>query len=134
MAILGIDYGEKRTGIAMSDETKTFAHQYYPITGYKSEEELIEKIVELVNSNNIDMIIIGIPYGIDRKETKISLKIKAFIVKLKEKINLDVIEWDETGTSRFAVSNLGVLAKRRSVDSESARVMLQEYIDHEKLK
>jgi putative Holliday junction resolvase len=132
MAILGVDYGERRTGLAMSDVSNSFAYIYHPITTHKNDHDLARKISELVKNENIAKLVIGVPYGFEGKETTITKKVKSFIQFLKTLIDAEIIEWDETGTSNFAISNLGILAKKRSVDSESARIMLQEYLDHTK--
>ena len=92
--ILGIDLGKKTTGLAISHGQistpfKTISH--------KSQKEAVEKISDIIKSENVDKVILGFVEG------QIKKLFDDFEVKLKEKNpNLEIIMWDETLTTRQA--------------------------------
>ncbi|MEO6728700.1 MAG: Holliday junction resolvase RuvX [Candidatus Dojkabacteria bacterium] len=134
MKILSIDYGTKRVGLAISDETLTFAHRIAHIENFKDENELLIKLAKIIEFEQVDEVIIGLPLGVDEKDTEMSKKIQMFIQTLKTVIKSSVKTVNETYTTRQAYSNLGRNRGKKSIDSESARILLQEYLDDKKLR
>jgi len=134
MKILSIDYGTKRVGLALSDETQTFAHRIEPIVNFKDEKELLIKLAKLIEFEQAAEIIIGLPLGVDEKDTEMSKKIQNFVQTLKTIVKSSVKTVNETYTTRSAYSNLGINKSIKSIDSESARILLQEYLDDKKLR
>jgi len=75
-------------------------------------------------------LLIGYPLGIDLKPTQMSIEVDKFISELEIEIKLKIIKWNEVGTSKIAQSNLRAKGnKKGNIDSESARIILQEYLD-----
>ena len=134
MKILSIDYGTKRVGLALSDETQTFAHRIEPIVNFKDEKELLIKLAKLIEFEQAAEIIIGLPLGVDEKDTEMSKKIQDFVQTLRTIVKSNVKTVNETYTTRSAYSNLGINKSIKSIDSESARILLQEYLDDKKLR
>jgi len=134
MKILSIDYGTKRVGLALSDETQTFAHRIEPIVNFKDEKELLIKLAKLIEFEQAAEIIIGLPLGVDEKDTEMSKKIQDFVQILRTIVKSNVKTVNETYTTRSAYSNLGINKSIKSIDSESARILLQEYLDDKKLR
>ncbi|MFS8131391.1 MAG: Holliday junction resolvase RuvX [Candidatus Dojkabacteria bacterium] len=134
MKILSIDFGTKRVGLALSDETETFAHRIDPIENYIDEKELIIKLAKIIEFEKISEVLVGLPLGVDEKETEMSKKISSFVQSLRSIINSSVKTVNETYTTKMAYSNLGRAKGKKSIDSESARILLQEYLDDKKLK
>ena len=134
MKILSIDYGTKRVGLALSDETQTFAHRIEPIVNFKDEKELLIKLAKLIEFEQAAEIIIGLPLGVDEKDTEMSKKIQDFVQILRTIVKSNVKTVNETYTTRTAYSNLGINKSIKSIDSESARILLQEYLDDKKLR
>jgi putative holliday junction resolvase len=128
--ILAIDYGKKSIGIALSDTSKTFAFARDVIC---NTSKSIEEIHTLAASENVDTIIIGIPYNTENKTHTSHVKA---IDRMKEKFTqygYHVITHDERYTTQMATAKFQyttVSAKQTKVhiDSESARILLEEYL------
>ena len=128
--ILSIDFGTKKCGIAISDDELTFAIRLNQIN-YKKPENLIDEIGKLIKSNDIKKIILGLPTDTYQNETSITQRVKAFKSTLKKNFNLEVILWDEYLTSQNSRQNSKTqIYKKKHIDSESARIILQEYLEY----
>ena len=128
---LGIDYGRTRTGLAISDELGIIAAPINPIVN-KSRQESIRILSDLVEKYNLKKIIIGIPLGLEQKPTRMSKEITGFTDELRQALDIEVIMWDETLSSKFAEQRKKALHMRKSsTDSEAARIILQEFLDNE---
>ena len=94
---LGIDYGESRIGLALSDPLQTFAYSFKTI---KNDKSLWQNINSIINQKNITRVILGLP---DAKRNKVLVeKILSFKNKIETKYNLEVITWNEEFTSAIA--------------------------------
>jgi putative holliday junction resolvase len=136
--ILSLDYGKKRIGMALSDETELIA-QAISMLPNKGDEKAIEKLKELLAKNPIRLILFGIPYGLDGKPTQMSKEIEKFAKLVNAELKIEYKLWNETLTSKSALTNLRSSKKQKSknkmlIDSESARIILQEYLDQERQK
>jgi len=131
--ILAIDYGRKRIGLALSDEDEFLAFAINNVTAQhqaKLFSLLLKRIIEL----NPTELLVGHPLGIDLKPTQMSLEVEEFIKKLEEQFkSLKITKWNEVGTSKMAQSNQRHKSNK-NIDSESARIILQEYLDFKKRK
>lgn len=131
--ILGIDYGLKRIGLSLSDPTKTLAS---PLPTIQNDNKSIEKILEIINKNDVEKIVIGYPVNMDGSKSEICNVIDKFIHSLSTKVNLEIIKRDERLTSYIAQQQIieSVKSKKKRqdkslVDQFSARIILQEYLD-----
>lgn len=130
MRILGIDYGEKRIGLAVSDEKETLASRFLTLEN-KSLKKSIKEIKKIVSEENIKKIVVGIPIGFrgDSEQTK---AVRKFIGELKKNIDLPIIEINEIFTSKMAEENLreaGMKDVKKVIDQEAARIILESYLD-----
>lgn len=130
---LGIDFGLKRIGIAVSDPLHTFA---YSLTTLQNDSTLLKKLSDIIHSKNIKKIVLGVPSDEKTSATSIVNKVKKFQEQLIKEFNLDVIEWDETYTSVMAkdriIESVNKKKKRKNkelIDMNSASIILQEYLD-----
>ena len=123
MKFLGIDFGTKNIGLAVSDEDGRFA---IDIPLVKNNDKVIDLINSHIKDNNIKGIVIGMP-GLD-KENEITLKIKRFALKLGSITGIKIDYWDESFTSQRVESGLRG-KKRKTSDSKAARIILQEFLD-----
>lgn len=130
---LGIDFGLKRIGIALSDPLHTFA---YSLTTLQNDSTLLKKLSDIIHSKNIKIIVLGVPSDEKTSGTSIVNEVKKFKDQLIKEFNLDVIEWDETFTSVMAkdriIESVNKKKKRKNkelIDMNSASIILQEYID-----
>lgn len=127
--IAAFDYGTKRIGFAISDEIG-FVAERKPIIQVKNDTDALEKILDIIKKNNLSTIVFGLPL-LDGQESRISKK----VMELKEEIHannseIQIILIDETMSTQFALSNAKTVSyKRRTIDSEAARIILQEYLD-----
>jgi putative Holliday junction resolvase len=138
--ILGIDYGQKRIGLALSDSLKIIAT---PIGFLPAErklpltlEKLKAKIDELCRERGatIEEIVVGMPYKMNKEDSKMTLEVKAFVTALSNAIDIPVVIWDERFTSKIAEQSLregGRSRKQRveEVDKVAAALVLQNYLD-----
>jgi putative Holliday junction resolvase len=135
---LGIDYGLKRVGISVSDNSHKYAFQREHII---NDSKLFEKILELIRRESISKVIIGYPLRFNSEKTHSTDDVEGFKEKLtsvlkKNSIEAEIIFYDERFTSSLASYNLansGLSKKKRQnkglVDSISAQIILQDYID-----
>ncbi len=122
MKILGIDYGEKRIGLAISDESQTFAREL----GILSPKEFWEKIRLLIADEEVGEIVLGWPLNMDGEETKKTEEVKSFKVNLESETGLPVRTIDERLSSVMAAKLPG---GKKDVDSLAAQILLQNYLD-----
>ena len=132
MKILSIDYGDKKTGLAISDEDEKLASRFLTLEN-KSEKNLINEIKNIISENDIQKIILGIPIGF-KGESAQTKNIRGFSAKLSENIDIPIVEINEIFTSKMAEENLrkaGVKSEniKKIIDQEAARIILQDYLD-----
>lgn len=135
---LAIDYGEKRVGIAVSDESKKYSFVRDHLI---NDNSFPEKLINLIAEEKISKIIIGYPLNFKSEKTIQTLKTEEFKNRLEKllsdkSITAEIIFFDEIFTSKLAenrIMNSGMKKKKRQekglVDSESAQIILQDYID-----
>ena len=138
---LAIDYGEKRIGIAVSDEDKKYSFSREHL---QNDRNLYNNLLDLIKGENIIKIIIGYPLNFKSEKTIQTIKTEEFRDNLekflvKNSHTAELIYFDERFTSKLAaagVSNSGTNKKKRRekgrIDSISAQIILQDYIDKTK--
>jgi putative Holliday junction resolvase len=127
--ILSLDYGKKRIGVALSDELKIIAQAVSPII-VKTETQIFEALETLITKEKVEKIVVGIPLGLEGKPTQISQEVELFVQKLRDTVGLEVVTWNETYSSKLAAFTKKKLGfKNRSIDSEAARILLQEFLN-----
>jgi len=129
--IIALDYGTKRIGVAVTEDTERIAVATSPII-YKDEFELVQQLDLIIKKYTPNAVILGLPLGNDDKPTQMSIKVKEFAQKLRDQFTLEIIFWNEVMTSR-AASQFVKNDKSGKLDSESARIILQEYLDFRNL-
>jgi putative Holliday junction resolvase len=132
MRLLGIDFGDKYIGIAISDELCKIAT---PLDTILSDGSEITKITELIKKYNISKIIIGNPLNMDGSISKGTEKVNEFIKKLSSIITIPIELRDERLTtkeiqSRMIELDLSRKKRKKKIDSLSACLILQSYIDN----
>lgn len=137
MKIMGIDLGDARTGISISDPTGFIAGSPEVISEW-NREKLIDKIVEIVNAQKIEKIVLGLPKNMNNSEGERAQKSREFKEMLEGKINTPIILWDERGTTISAHAALHSVGKKMkkhksSVDAVAATIILQGYLDSERM-
>jgi len=132
MRILAVDYGGRRTGLAVSDELGITAQGQDTVV-VNDEQELPGAVARVAGSLGAERIVIGLPLNMDGTESKMSEKVRAFGGLLALEIGLPVVFWDERLTSMQAhrvMQELGMKTRgnKHAVDRISATLLLQEYL------
>lgn len=134
MRILGLDYGESRTGVAISDELGMLAHGLETIEHGENEKKLLQRIHEIVIEKKIEKIVIGYPLNMNATKGPRVERTERFIQKLEKELQIPVEKIDERLTTVAAHKtmtelNLSVKKKKKVVDTISAEYILQMYLD-----
>ncbi len=138
MSILGLDYGQKRIGVAKSDELNFMAHPSGFIP-FKNERALITAIKDLVAEHHIKKIVVGLPLTLKGETGSQAEKVLSFVERLKGQVECPVLTWDERLTTaqaeRVLLAHDVTRAKRKMKrDAMAAEIMLQSYLDFSKQK
>ncbi|HEY8443473.1 MAG TPA: Holliday junction resolvase RuvX [Clostridia bacterium] len=138
MRVLGIDYGDKRIGFALSDQLRIIAS---PLEVYnrKSLQQDLEYIKNLIQSNQVDTVVIGLPINMDGTMGERALKTQEFGEQLKRVIDIPIVYIDERWTSKeseriLIESNIRREKRKVLVDKVAAQNILQRYLDMPKNK
>lgn len=131
--ILAVDYGLKRTGLAVTDPLKIIASPLDTI----QTEKFFEWFHDYNNQEEVEAIVVGLPTKLDQSDTHASEPVRNFVAKLKEKFqDMTVHIIDERYTSKIAQQAmlLGGMKKserrkKENVDKISATIILQSYLD-----
>jgi len=134
MRIMGIDYGDSRIGIAISDPFGWTAQGVETIKWSDDITKPIERIKELCSKNRVEKIIIGLPKNMDGSLGERAEKTLQFAEKLAESVDIEIIKWDERLTTVAAnrtMHELGLKTskKKNVVDQIAAVYILQGYLD-----
>ena len=133
MRILAVDYGDQRTGIAVSDPTGRIAGDAFVIREW-DPERLADKIAGECRTRGVEKIVLGNPVNMDGTVGPRSEKARAFGALLAEKTGLQVVMWDERRTT---VEAHGILSandcrgkkRKETVDAVAATLILEGYLD-----
>ncbi len=129
--ILSIDHGQKRIGIAISDELKMIAKPFLTLEN-KGKKYVVAQLKNICQSNNVEKIIIGMPIGLSGKEGIQAKKVRSFANFLEKEIKLPIILEDERFTTEEAEKFLKEnLPKKRNNEKDqlAAFYILQSYLD-----
>jgi putative Holliday junction resolvase len=137
--VLGIDYGARRIGLALSDATATLASPWRLLQRPPSEAEtlrlLIKEITTLANEDDgLEAVVVGWPRRLNGSPTGQTPIVEAFANALKAQIGVPVILQDERLSSHEAESRLATREsdwrkRKAKLDAAAAAVILQDYLD-----
>jgi putative Holliday junction resolvase len=130
---LGIDHGDARIGVAVSDELGMLAHPLETIL-VKETKDFVGRIAELATREKATTIVIGMPRNMDGSYGPAAEKVRAFAEQLRTKTKLEVKLWDERLTSvaaQRALHEAGrkVKESRKVIDQVAAVMILQGWLD-----
>lgn len=137
MIIIGIDYGEKRIGVAKSDPLGLLAHGITTIEWDRDIEKPINQIQQIVLQYNVEKVILGLPLNMDDTEGEKAIKVRDFADVLKKRINIPVEFYDERLSTVEAHDIIHMQGKKtgknkKRIDMVAACVILQSYLDNMK--
>ena len=129
--ILGIDYGERRLGLALSDPSHTIATPRQVVAG---EAGLRAELPRLIQEEEVERIVLGLPLNMDGSIGPKARQVLAFKERLERQWRLPVEVWDErltTFQAECALREGGVPPRRRAelLDKVAAQILLQSYLD-----
>ena len=136
MRIMGLDVGDKRIGVAVSDSLLLTA-QGRPTLRRISWQADLAYLRGVAEENEVTKIVVGNPLHMGGQESPQSRKVARFAMKLSKTLGLPVILWDERLTSFAAEQHLeeaglGWRDRRKHVDKVAAMFILQDYLDNNK--
>ncbi len=124
---LGVDYGTKRTGLAVSDGDGRLAVVKETIRA-EGQQAVIDRIKEIIEEDAIEVVVIGLPTNMDGESTEMTESVERFIEKLRNHVEIPVQTADERLTSEMAQKLLrGVKDAER--DQVAAQILLQNFLD-----
>lgn len=132
MKIMGLDYGDARTGVAISDLLCTLVGSTTVLPS-RNEEKLLADVVRLTKENGVGTIVVGLPRNMDGTEGPRAEACRAFAEKVKKITGVDVEMWDERRTTVEAhqiLSDHNYHGKKRknTVDAVAASLILEGYL------
>ena len=137
MKIMGLDYGDARTGVAISDLLCTLVGSTTVLPS-RNEEKLLADVVRLTKENGVGTIVVGLPRNMDGTEGPRAEACRAFAEKVKKITGVDVEMWDERRTTIEAHAILHTGGKkmkdhRKNVDAVAASLILEGYLTRKRL-
>ena len=118
MRMLGIDFGEKRIGMAITDKGGKIA---LPLSVAKD----IDEVVRVIKERGVEKIIVGMPLSLKGKRGRMAKKTEVFIEELRKRVDIPVEEWDE----RFSTKEALRIGNKENKDAIAAAIILQSYIE-----
>jgi len=134
--VLGIDFGERRVGLAISDPSATIAQPLPALTRRPGKRPPVEAVARVAEAHEATGIVIGLPLTLEGEESDWTRAVRAFGQRLAERTGLPVHYVDERLTSvraERAVRSLGLPKRERErkerVDAAAAMLILQAFLD-----
>ena len=134
--IIGLDVGDKKIGVALSDPSQVLATPLKTILRV-SDESAIEEIVNLTKKYDASKIVVGLPYSLNGQIGKQAEKVLSFAEQITRATSIDMVMQDERLSSVSADQKLREAGKKgtklkKGIDAAAATVILQSYIDEVK--
>lgn len=126
--VLGLDFGKVRTGVAMTDPTRTVVQPYEPVLKANSSDG-IASIAALVASFEVTRIVVGLPMGLQGAESPQAARSRSFAARLAQHVDVPVELHDERFTSRMADRTVAETGSGASRDSLAASHLLQSWME-----
>ena len=128
--IIGLDWGLRRCGVAISDENRGFVF-VRPQIYVKNSDELIQKILDIIMADNISGIVVGLPLHSDGSDSDTTKMVREFARLLSIQTELPIIFVEENLTSAAAQEEIGrksITKIKQELDSVSAKIILENAI------
>lgn len=127
---LGIDYGNRRIGVAISDRTNKIALGLEVIINNDLDRSIFQ-INKIIDENEIRTVVVGLPLGLKNVVTNQTKETLNFIDELEQAVKIDIEKYDERFTSKIADKFLFHKKSKKTGDRDikSAQIMLQDYLD-----
>jgi putative pre-16S rRNA nuclease len=132
--LLGVDWGERRIGLALSDETQLLAQPLTTLTRRTGKRFPMARLITLVKEREVTGVVVGLPLAADGSEAAPARAARALAGEIAQHSGLTVDLWDErytTARALQAVREMGGSTKGRQADLDAlaAAILLQHYLD-----
>ena len=132
MIIMSVDLGNARTGLAVSDNSESFAFPKEVITEYNTER-LVEKVCEKAKEFSAERIVVGYPKNMDGSLGERAQECAAIAEQIKTKSGIEVVLWDErcttvTAHNYLSMNNVRGKKRKQTVDAVAAVIILEDYL------
>ena len=129
---LGIDFGTKRVGLALSDRSNMIASPYKTLN-YVSEKDLITQLETIVTKNDIEILVLGLPINMKGEDTAQTMKVRNF-KEILSTLRIPIVYEDERLSSVSAINslilqNVKTGHNKPEIDKIAAAIILQQYLD-----
>ena len=137
MRIMAIDYGDRRIGLAVSDERAILVGDAWTMNEWKPERA-VKRIAEEAAARNVGRLVLGLPKNMDGTEGPRAARSRELAEQLRETTGLEVVLWDERRSSIEAHAILHANGRkekdhRKTVDAVAASLMLEGYLRSQSL-
>ncbi len=134
MKYLAIDYGQKRTGLALCDPDETICS---PLAVLETEKNLLHKICKTIEAEKIEAVVVGLPLNMDGTKGAQAKVAEKFADELKKQIDVPLHFCDERLSSfaaqeKFAAADIKGSKKKKPLDAVAAAEILQTFLDAKK--
>lgn len=131
--IMALDLGEKRIGIALSDQTRTIAAAH-GVLNRRSRAEDVAYYAQLIAERDVRLLVVGLPITLGGHEGQRAAWVRDYAAELAERLPVPVVFWDESLTTVEAQAALRAQGRRgkklrERVDAVAAALILQSYLD-----
>ena len=132
--LLGIDWGEVRTGLALCDEERILASPLTTLIQRRGKRFPVAELLGIIEEHHPVGLVLGIPYGLDGGETPSTSQVRQLQVQLEKKVAIPIELWDERLTTVRALRAIreqggSTRGRKADVDALAAAVLLQHYLD-----
>ena len=129
---LGIDFGTKRVGLALSDRSNIIASPYRTLN-YVSEKDLITQLETIISKNDIEILVLGLPINMKGEDTAQTMKVRNF-KEILSALRIPIVYEDERLSSVSAINSLMLQNvktghNKPEIDKTAAAIILQQYLD-----
>jgi putative holliday junction resolvase len=141
--VVGLDLGERRIGVAVSDASGTLARPLTTLERGSSDRDAVERlhglIAELAAEDDVDAVVVGLPTRLDGSPHRQTERVSTMVTLLSARLTIPVFTCDERLSSREAEERLSVREKdwrkrKLKLDAAAAAVILQDYLDARPLR
>ena len=134
MRYLAIDYGDKHTGLAVCDAAETIAS---PLTVIHGQKDLLQKIADIVEAENVEAIVLGLPLNMDDSTGPQARLVFQFAEQLEKVLNIPIHFQDERLSSfsageKLAAADFTVKKKKKRIDAIAAAEILDAFLERKK--
>lgn len=129
--IIGLDWGHKRIGVAISDSERLMA---FTRTSISNNGKAVKEIGKLCIDEKVELIVLGYPLNMEGTKTKSTMAVEAFAAKLNSELKIEIIFHDERLTSRESdsiITSIGIKKEDRKKETDiiAASLILKNYLD-----